>query len=63
MKISVIGNGHVGMAVFGRLIYMQGVNELALIGRNVKKVQGEVADYLDAGILDDGAPQSPIYDR
>jgi L-lactate dehydrogenase len=56
MKISVIGNGHVGMAVFGRLIYMQGVNELALIGRNVKKVQGEVADYLDAGILDDGAP-------
>ena len=56
IKISVIGNGHVGMAVFGRLIYMQGLNELALIGRNVKKVTGEVEDYLDAGILDDGAP-------
>lgn len=52
MKVSVIGNGHVGMAAFSALKNVRGIDELALVGRNVNVVQAEVEDFLDARILD-----------
>lgn len=53
MKVAIIGNGNVGMSTFAAMQNMREVNEIALCGRNVEKVQGEVSDYLDARVLRD----------
>ena len=53
MKIAVIGNGKVGLAVFRELQEIRGVTELVLVGRNQNKLRGEVDDYLDAAVLRD----------
>ena len=53
MKIAVIGNGKVGLAVFRELQEIRGVTEVVLVGRNPKKVLGEVDDYRDAAVLRD----------
>ena len=37
MKVAVVGAGHVGLAVFGKLKSMPGINELVLIGAAVEK--------------------------
>jgi len=42
MKISVLGNGHVGSAVFERLKQMRELSEIMLIGRNEDKILGEI---------------------
>ena len=51
MKVAVIGNGNVGMAVFKELQNMREVHEIALVGRNKEKIEEEITDYLDAKIL------------
>ena len=48
MKVAVVGNGHVGMAVFRELLDAPYLNELTLVGRRVDAVRSEVEDYLDA---------------
>lgn len=53
MKVAIIGNGNVGMSTFAALQSMREIHEIALCGRNVEKVQGEVSDYLDALVLRD----------
>lgn len=53
MKVAIIGNGNVGMSTFSAMQNMREVNEIALCGRNVEKIQGEVSDYLDARVLRD----------
>lgn len=53
MKVAIIGNGNVGMSTFAALQNMREVNEVALCGRNVEKIKGEIADYLDAKVLRD----------
>ncbi|HOH28005.1 MAG TPA: hypothetical protein PL032_13620 [Syntrophorhabdus sp.] len=52
MKISVLGNGHVGSAVFERLKQMRELSEIMLIGRNEDKILGEIEDYKDAEVFD-----------
>lgn len=47
MKVAVIGYGHVGMAVFSSFLMMPEVHELTLVGRNVTRIEGELADYRD----------------
>lgn len=47
MKVAVIGYGNVGMAMFALLINMPEVHEVALVGRNVKRIEGEIADMRD----------------
>lgn len=56
MKVAVVGAGHVGLAVFGRLKSMAEINELVLIGADFEKdkVQGEIEDYLDGDVLERG---------
>lgn len=49
--MGVIGNGHVGLAVFRELQDVREVSEIVLIGRDPQKVQAEVDDYRDAAIL------------
>ena len=51
MKVAVIGNGNVGMAVFGELLRMPEIRELALVGRNKERIRAEVDDYADAQVL------------
>ena len=51
MKVAVIGNGNVGLAVFHELQKKNDITELALIGRNKKKISGEIMDFCDAGVL------------
>lgn len=51
MKIAVIGNGNVGMAVFKELQNLREVHEIVLVGRNKEKIEAEITDYLDAKIL------------
>ncbi|MBR1842396.1 MAG: hypothetical protein IJ788_03875 [Oscillospiraceae bacterium] len=53
MKIAVIGNGKVGLAVFRELQEIRGVTEVVLVGRNAKKLEGEIEDYRDAAVLRD----------
>ena len=53
MKIAVIGDGKVGLAVLRELQEIRGVSEIVLVGRNLNKVQGEVDDYKDASVLKD----------
>ena len=54
MKVAVVGAGHVGLAVFGKLKSMAEINELVLIGADFEKdkVQGEIEDYLDGDVLE-----------
>ncbi len=56
MKVAVVGAGHVGLAVFGKLKSMAEINELVLIGADFEKdkVQGEIEDYLDGDVLERG---------
>ena len=56
MKVAVVGAGHVGLAVFGKLKSMAEINELVLIGADFEKdkVQGEIEDYLDGDVLGGG---------
>lgn len=51
MKVAVIGNGNVGLAVFRELQRQNEINELVLVGRNEKKISGEVMDFRDADVL------------
>lgn len=51
MKVAVIGNGNVGLAVFRELQRQNEINELVLVGRNKKKITGEVTDFHDADVL------------
>lgn len=51
MKVAIIGNGNVGMSTFAAIQNLREVRELALCGRNIEKIKGEVADYLDAKVL------------
>lgn len=57
MKVAVIGYGHVGMAVFRELQHESCIDELALVGRNVKRMKSEVSDCSDGFFLrDDSGP-------
>lgn len=47
MKVAVVGNGNVGLATFQALITLPEINEIALVGRNEKKIEGEINDYKD----------------
>lgn len=51
MKVGVIGNGKVGLAVYRELQDVREVSEVVLIGRNPEKIRGEVEDYRDAALL------------
>ncbi len=51
MKAAVVGAGNVGKAVFHDLQNIGMINEIALVGRDLKKVQAEVMDAKDAAIL------------
>lgn len=48
MKVTVIGNGNVGKAVFRELQNFREINELALVGRNAAACLAEAEDYYDA---------------
>lgn len=54
MKVSVIGNGNVGMALYAYLKNFREIDQLVLVGRNSEKVKGEIEDYLDACVLESG---------
>lgn len=55
MKVAVVGNGKVGMATFRELQSFNEIDEIALIGRNLEKIKGEIDDYKDSSILRNGA--------
>lgn len=54
MKVAVIGNGNVGLAVFRELQSVNGITELALVGRSAEKIASEIEDYEDAASIRDG---------
>ncbi len=51
MKITIVGNGNVGMALFANLINYEQIKELQLVGRDLEKMNGEINDYRDAIVL------------
>ena len=51
LKAGIIGNGNVGLAVLHELRRINGLNEIALMGRNGEKVRAEIEDCLDAHVL------------
>lgn len=52
MKVSIIGNGNVGLAVLANLKQMKEISEIALIGRSMNVIKAEIDDYKDANVLD-----------
>ena len=61
MKVAVIGNGNVGLAVFRELQRQNEINELVLVGRNKKKIAGDVMDFQDAEVLCSGFTSKKLW--
>lgn len=51
MKAAIIGAGNVGKTVFHDLQYVNFIDEITLVGRNLDKVRAEVLDARDAAVL------------
>ena len=60
MRVAVIGNGNVGMAVFRELQKLWEINELVLVGRNIEKIKAEILDFRDAEILSPSSKKSKL---
>ena len=51
MKVAIVGAGNVGRTIFHDLQHLNMISEITLIGRNLKAIEAEVMDALDAAIL------------
>lgn len=47
MKVAVVGNGHVGLATLQAIMTMHEITSIALVGRNIPKIEAEINDYRD----------------
>lgn len=51
MKVAIIGAGNVGKTIFHDLQYVNMIDEITLIGRNLDKVKAEVLDAESAAVV------------
>ena len=56
MKVAVVGNGNVGLAVFRELQNLRQISEIVLVGRKAGKLKADVIIYGAAQALYRGAP-------